>query len=602
MCNYTKLLLTFFALFVIKAHALDVRESDEKLFPFATAEMNMVKNPSCGRNTADITDADAIVSRNTTTPLYQGADCAIDADASAEYAEWGVEDFSAVAAWLEGQNCEAKVVYEGDASDYDFEVYISTTEVNSETMLDASSGGPRQLALNFPCGTLANDPKIRITATDNAAAAINVAKLYIGPATNVGTVAQAEVIFKTTGNASTQAIADFTGTKVTNWATPIIEKLGTFSSGTFTSSVSGQMEVTCSVRYQSITTPVFSQAQIWKNGSVVYGGAQGETTYANPKVSAKLSINIGDTIECYTVQDSAASADIDGSSIFQQFTITRFPSASEQVFKVGAPGQDWTSWSPITSLTTNATTVGEHQCQNGNLAARAHTDFSGANTQGTYTITLPSGFTIDTTKLATTSSNAYVLGNGSFLDSGVTVVPLHVAYNSPTSVVVGYEFEGTPQNITGVNTASNLPSTIASGDFFSVYFTVPVTADSPCPRAPMPLLKNAVTTASQGTPSFNFASVGESSLCTTGTCTIDRQTGDWLTSVTWIGTGTYTLAFKTGVFDTAPICVVTQNRDVAAGEFRVVSATTSGASVKSCDSGCTVAVDSGFNIMCGDTQ
>lgn len=162
-----------------------LEQTTAKVAPFLSSETNMVLNPSCAKNDSNITDADAIVSRNTTNALDNGSDCAIDADADTEFAEWASVDLSASADYLSDQNCEASMYVDGDASLYTMDVYIDTALQASVEMPDASSG-PRKVRVNFPCGDLTDDPKVRVTSTSASAAAINVARVYLGAATNIG--------------------------------------------------------------------------------------------------------------------------------------------------------------------------------------------------------------------------------------------------------------------------------------------------------------------------------------------------------------------------------------------------------------------------------
>ena len=70
------------------------------------------------------------------------------------------------------------------------------------------------------------------------------------------------------------------------------------------------------------------------------------------------------------------------------------------------------------------------------------------------------------------------------------------------------------------------------------------------------ILVGSVTSSGLSAYHTEYAVVGgsdESTVCS-GTCTILRSSGNWLTSVTRNSTGDYSLNFATGEFSAAPVC------------------------------------------------
>lgn len=541
-------------LFSFNLFAASVAVSPHKIFPYAHAPINLIKNPSCEKNDSNITDADSIVSANDTTPLVQGGDCAIDADASAEFAEWAVEDFSAVAGWLKGQNCEASMYYEGDASDYDFEVYIGSTEINSESLLDSGSS-VNQISLNFPCGDLTTDPTIRITATDNVAAAINVAKLYIGPATNIGSVAQANQ-FLFASLAVAQSIPDVTETDIV-WDT-IDDSSGLISYSTSTGIITfnrgGKYTLTASPTLGNVSDTTQVRVRGYHNASIrIDAISNASATNNDPTVIAPMTIEVasGDTAKFTIEHTSGTSESILAARSFLNI-IQEQVSESEQVFKVGFAGQEFTSYTPELTGTTsgtfsNSTTTGFYQCDSGVLKVTARSTFSGIPSvaSGNLAWSIPSGFTIDTAKLNSSTSYQQILGIAQAID-GLLRYQGTPAYFSDTKVAV------LTDGGTGTAWSATAPFAFNSGDSASVNFEVPVTADSPCPRTSMPLLKNAVTTSYDG---VMRTEVGE--IDCDATPAVIGQLGSWLGTPTQTATGRCTAVINTGIFSAPPYCTFT---------------------------------------------
>jgi hypothetical protein len=71
---------------------------------------------------------------------------------------------------------------------------------------------------------------------------------------------------------------------------------------------------------------------------------------------------------------------------------------------------------------------------------------------------------------------------------------------------------------------------------------------------PAPLLAGSVTSNSSGLERIERAAVSEFTTCTSSPCTITRQSGSWLTSVTRSSMGNFTLNIAPGIFSATPSC------------------------------------------------
>lgn len=546
------------------AHAASVRVSQDKIFPYAHAPINMVKNPDCAKGVTNITDADSIVTANDTTPLTQDGDCAVDADASSEFAEWDVEDFSAVAAFLENGNCEARLSYSGDATLYEFGVFSGSTELAADALLNISSGAG-EASINFPCGDLTTDPKIRITSTSASAAAINVARLYLGPATNVGSVAQPELAGQSYFATTASCLWDRTATTMGDFGTtaacpgPTIEKelLGDWQTTdtdlpqqTINNLPAGEYVLTTTLHAFGSNANSIDNYTV-SDGTTTSGmGINQPYTASGGSEVTIVSVftytsagNRTFKVQCRAGTGTCRINNQNGSSQIT-FNLKRYPTASEQVFKVGFPGQDWTAWTPtFAGMGTVASIDMEYQCQGGNLGFRGQFTV-GTPTGSNATFSLPTNMAVRAG--LNTLAGKWIRSNaGAAKGSYLQVVP-----GTDDGVIYFSPFLGAATTPTGIQTASGTDN-FAPGDTVYVEGIVPVTADSPCPRSSAPLLKNAVTTSSDGVERIERLVVAA---CNSSPCTITSQSGSWVSSVTRSATGTYAINAATGTFSDTFSC------------------------------------------------
>jgi len=135
-----------------------------------------------------------------------------------------------------------------------------------------------------------------------------------------------------------------------------------------------------------------------------------------------------------------------------------------QVF--GAPISDWTAYTPGGSFT-NTTHTGFWRRAGDSMEIQIDGVLTGTPGAATFSVNLPSGYSIDTAKLSSVSTK--VLGLASSLDSGTAAYAgQNVVYASTTSVNV--------QQIGASATWSQaVPYTWAINDRFSLLFKVPIT-------------------------------------------------------------------------------------------------------------------------------
>lgn len=147
-------------------------------------------------------------------------------------------------------------------------------------------------------------------------------------------------------------------------------------------------------------------------------------------------------------------------------------SASSSSTVYGVPASDWTSYTPTGTFTTNTTYTGKWRRVGDTMEVKANLAFAGAPNSASLSIALPSGYTIDTTKLV--GSNPMVLGNGQIVDTGVAGYPNLARYGGTTTQVDIYYTDDAAGGVTRTQISQAAPFTIGSTDTLDVTFVVPI--------------------------------------------------------------------------------------------------------------------------------
>jgi hypothetical protein len=116
----------------------------------------------------------------------------------------------------------------------------------------------------------------------------------------------------------------------------------------------------------------------------------------------------------------------------------------------------------------------------------------------------------------------------------------------------------------------------------------------------MPLLVGGVTSNTSGMERVERARItggSDSTDCTSSPCTITRQSGAWLSSVTRSGTGGYTLNFATGMFSSIPECTCSAETGSSYGLCVYRPSTSSSGTILTASNG-TTPTDMRFSVIC----
>jgi hypothetical protein len=148
----------------------------------------------------------------------------------------------------------------------------------------------------------------------------------------------------------------------------------------------------------------------------------------------------------------------------------------------GTPVTDWQSYTPTWSSSGTQPVVGNGSVSgkwrrvgdtmeiSAGISAGSTTTFG----TGNYLISIPSGYSIDTSKLTNGASTAEPLGTASILDGGTLQYAGNVQYSTTTTVSVNaFNSASTYASLAGVNASA--PISFGDTDGFTVIFRVPVT-------------------------------------------------------------------------------------------------------------------------------
>lgn len=135
---------------------------------------------------------------------------------------------------------------------------------------------------------------------------------------------------------------------------------------------------------------------------------------------------------------------------------------------------DWISFTPTGSLSTNVAYLGFHKTVGDTLHVRYYASFSGTNTEGAWTLEIPSGFVIDDTKLPGVLADTPI-GQGELVDSGTAVYLLKARIVDTNTIQLRYFTDNTTAIAAStVKTNTNSPFTIANNDEMYLEINVPI--------------------------------------------------------------------------------------------------------------------------------
>lgn len=180
----------------------------------------------------------------------------------------------------------------------------------------------------------------------------------------------------------------------------------------------------------------------------------------------------------------------------------------------GAVNTEWVSYTPTGGMTTNTTYTGKWRRVGDTMHGRIKVAFAGAPNATQLRPVIPTGYTIDTSKLASTTAIVGQVGTGIAKLAGSNYVQFAVVYNDTTSFKCYYWDDSTGVQLIAEISAT-VPLTIASGDEIDLEFSVPIaewagSGTVNLGQNDVEYASNSSTSNSNDTSSFAYGPAGSS--------------------------------------------------------------------------------------------
>jgi hypothetical protein len=524
-------------------------------------------------------------------------------------------------------NCEASVMFKassGSSANYTF--YIdngSGTVLASVVLTNESAWKPARI--NYPCAT---GYKLGISHQGTATDVIQVGNFYWGSATNVGSVAQAQLVGTITWAATASCNWNHTSASYAGFAadtdcpTPTVTGavtapgtkipaavLSSLSAGDYMFKAIGSFQGVDSstnnprvaFRFHDGTVAAKGDTMVGTNATAAtntqaYGGVV-EGLFSYTTAQSNVTVNI------QSILISGTNTNINVQAIPLTILIYRFPTSSEIAVRADQTAQSWSGYISGVSGGFSMTSATQTDFSNGTgspvITTLQSTNFtaptlaSGPKPGITFTPPAQKTYQICASVPAfnTTADNYFL-----YLIDGASVVQDYTAHtnasaNFQSTFKLCGHFSGGPSSaitakIQGSSTAGSL-SIPSNTNPRVVHWTITDITQS----TPAPLLVGSVTSNSTGLERVERATIANS-----GSASITSQSGSWISSVNRSGVGVVDITIASGTFSATPVCSVLGNNSSgqawtsSAGSstaIQVTTANTSGA-----------ATDKGFYIIC----
>jgi hypothetical protein len=252
-----------------------------------------------------------------------------------------------------------------------------------------------------------------------------------------------------------------------------------------------------------------------------------------------------------------------------------YPDSSQLAVTPDQQNNPWTAYTPtynanfgtVTKNTAYWRRVGETM----EIKAYATCGTAGA---GASTITIPTGYTIDTTKIPQPSG--YYTTVGTWFNQ------------APVVAGVCYSGAATLSPCNGAQLLNANAACSAGNPESSWTASIPIVGWTG--TAPAPLLVGSVTSSSAGSTRVNSAYITNG-----GSCAVSTQSGDWIASVADTGTGLCAITLKAGAFTTAPACTCSGKASL---RFCHLDGATSTTTINTVTTNGSAAGDYPFDIIC----
>ena len=140
----------------------------------------------------------------------------------------------------------------------------------------------------------------------------------------------------------------------------------------------------------------------------------------------------------------------------------------------GTPITDWVAYTPTGSWVSGATYTGRYRRVGDTLDGMVLITATGAVTAANLTFTIPSGLSIDTAKIMSTTQDVTHLGTVKVLDSGVAAYGIGTIHYNSSNSLAAYTSNTSGTYLTEPNISNSVPMTFGSADTVDARFSVPI--------------------------------------------------------------------------------------------------------------------------------
>ena len=595
----------------------------------STQGKNYVKNSMAINGIENVTaNGSATVAKNTTTPLTGISDFAVtlpNSGGSLHYIEWSLD---ALDKSLNGANCQLSFDYKitSIGSKVQGQVYIGGNLSAAQTI--PPSPTTSTFSMNVPCGDLSGSTTVRLAnATSNTGAStINIANVYYGRATNIGTTAQAKLIGTVTvtgcatpWSTTSTTYASFATVASCSYAVtgealapttniPAI-RFASLPPGEYKVEYEGALYTIATAGRQDADFQIFDGTNQDRETSAISGTSVGDF---KPNFMASYSYtapknNI--TLEVRAKTSNSQTTQIYGTTSRPGvIRVYYFPSASQQVYNQSLTPIYWSGAHANTcSWTGNSATfadfVADATCT---LTERLNKNIGTVNTSGAVlpaiTFTPPR---LGAYKITVTGSAYHPNSTANYMFrmfDGTNELASAAGVDGDAAPAAG----GGSFTLTGIYNATSLnaatiklqAATSISGLVVQNTLGQGVALDwtilSLDQQFPAPILVGSVTSNSSVAERMERLYATNS-----GVPAISDQSGSWVTSLTDNGTGDTSINYSLGTFSSAPVCTCSAV-DTVGGAFQgctIYSTTTTETRVRTYNDAGTL-VDKNFMVLC----
>lgn len=555
---------------------------------------NILENPSFEDGIANYSvTGSASLTQSSTNPAFGTYKAIVDFSAAGEFFR---NTTQTIPQGLYGENCLVRFRYQGGGTaDIYYRVTDGTNTLAGYTATStqfkisaAASTWTDSLDLTFPCPS-SGGLRLELESAGNAAA-LSVDDIYIGENFKVGTVAQAEYVggIEQAG-ASGCAYSQNTSSGLTNYIT--------LGSGTGCNAWTAEGAVTATGTnshsavianpkpgyYMVVVTGLFNQSA---TNTCSFRLSDGTTTYQPQAISVNstggvnnltfhVSYTTGQSSKTFSLQssdDHAGSCALQNGNagVSASWKFYRFPLSSEVAVSANVPYQGGTLtyagatncfWSTTSSsyTTLTADTDCSTPTASGNLSApgtKIPAAVAASLEAGSYAVLISGLYSMNTSGTACFAEVFDGTNSSGFSNmyAGSSTI------DTPLALMGVFNYTTKQSNLTfqvRMKRQSGAGTCAIYNDVADSRFQIQLIPLSP--SVSMPNLVGSVTsntTGSERIERIRFGGVGGANTnCTSSPCTIQGQSGSWVTSVTRNSAGNYTINFTSGIFASAPVCL-----------------------------------------------